>query len=184
MPVLVNDADIRVEDYIFYWQHILDILNICICYLLNVCFHTADKSHLPSNVGKIPQQKHVRTQYRCWWVLKCTCIAVTAWLLIEHRLSVCVRVPLTTDAHSCSVPTTGISIFLCGDLSRRPSSGIPPACRMASLFLLVLLQLHRARAPQRATSTSRSWFPAAPETQSNSLTWDAEGGKTFLLVRR
>lgn len=85
------------------------------------------------------------------------------------RTSVCVL--LTTDAHSCNVPTTGMSMFLCGDLSRRPSRGIPPACRMASLFLLVLLQLHKARAPQRATSTSRCCFSAVePETQSNSLT--------------
>ncbi|KAK0146323.1 hypothetical protein N1851_014370 [Merluccius polli] len=62
----------------------------------------------------------------------------------------------TSEAHSCRVPTTGISRFWCGDLSSRASSGTPPACQTAFLFLVLLLQLHRARAPHRATSTSFS----------------------------
>lgn len=79
----------------------------------------------------------------------------------------------TSEAHSCNVPTTGMSMFFCGDLSSRPSIGIPPALRMASLFQVLLLQLQRARAPQRATSTSLccsrlSDSPAG--TQSNNST--------------
>uniref|UniRef100_A0A8C7JX43 RRM domain-containing protein n=1 Tax=Oncorhynchus kisutch TaxID=8019 RepID=A0A8C7JX43_ONCKI len=47
-------------------------------------------------------------------------------------------------------------MFSWGDLSRRARRGMPPALRMASLFLVLLLQLQRARAPQRATSTTSS----------------------------
>lgn len=42
------------------------------------------------------------------------------------------------------------------DLSSLAKRGIPPALRIACLFLVLLLQLHRASAPQRATSASRS----------------------------
>ncbi len=62
----------------------------------------------------------------------------------------------TSEAHSCKVPTTGMSMFFCDDLSSRPSRGIPPARRIDFLFLVLLLQLQRARAPQRATSASLS----------------------------
>lgn len=65
-----------------------------------------------------------------------------------------VKIYHTSEAHSCRVPTTGISIFSCVDLSSRASRGIAPAFLMASLFFLLLLQLHRARAPHRATWTS------------------------------
>lgn len=92
--------------------------------------------------------------------------------------------PLTSEAHSCRVPTTGISMFSCGDLSRRPNQGIPPALRMASLFLVLLLQLHSARAPQRATSSSFSWVAvrlAKLGTQSSSFTWAGrQGTQTYM----
>lgn len=93
---------------------------------------------------------------------------------------------LTSEAHSCRVPTTGISMFSCGDLSRCPSSGMPPALRIASLFLVLLLQLHSAKAPQRATSTSFSWFVVRLDklgTQSSSFTWaERQGTQTYTWV--
>lgn len=60
----------------------------------------------------------------------------------------------TSDAHSCKVPTTGMSMSSWEVFSSRANKGMPPALRMASLFEWLLLQLQSARAPQRATSTS------------------------------
>lgn len=83
--------------------------------------------------------------------------------------------PLTTDANSCRLPTTGISMFSFEDLSKHASRGMPPAWLMATLTLVLLLQLQRARAAQRATSTlfSRS-APGLTEfgSHSRSCTWN------------
>ena len=62
----------------------------------------------------------------------------------------------TSWAHSCKVPTTGISIFSLFDFNNLASRGIPPAFLMAILFLVLLLQLHKAKAPARATSIEKS----------------------------
>ena len=62
----------------------------------------------------------------------------------------------TSDAHSCNVPTTGINMASLVDFSNRASKGIPPALRIASLFFVLLLQLHNARAPALATFISSS----------------------------
>lgn len=61
---------------------------------------------------------------------------------------------LTSEAHSCSVPTTGVKMFACEHLSHLANNGMPPALRIASLFLMLLLQLQSAKAPQRAISVS------------------------------
>ena len=62
----------------------------------------------------------------------------------------------TSEAHSCNVATTGISMSSREVFSNRANKGMPPARRMASLFAQLLLQLHSASAPQRATSPSRA----------------------------
>ena len=65
---------------------------------------------------------------------------------------------LTSEAHSCSVPTTGVKMFACEELSHLANNGMPPALRIASLFLVLLLQLQSAKAPQRAISVSFDWY--------------------------
>lgn len=69
-------------------------------------------------------------------------------------------------------------MFSWGDLRRRARRGIPPAFLMACLFLVLLLQLHRASAPQRATSMSFSISTEAGAeprgAQSRSATFKAE----------
>ena len=76
----------------------------------------------------------------------------------------------TSDAHSCNVPTTGINIASLVDFSNLASNGIPPALRIASLFFVLLLQLHNARAPALATFISSSAaFDNKP--QSSKLTY-------------
>lgn len=60
----------------------------------------------------------------------------------------------TSEAHSCSVPATGVRMLLCELLSHSANNGMPPALRIASLFLVLLLQLQSAKAPQRAISVS------------------------------
>jgi len=51
---------------------------------------------------------------------------------------------------------------------------MPPALRIASLFLVLLLQLQSAKAPQRAISVSFAWCSVGPvdptEILSNSPT--------------
>ena len=71
---------------------------------------------------------------------------------ISIRNSVKAGVIRTSEAHSCSVPTTGISIASLLDISSLAKRGIPSAFLMACLFLVLLLQLHKASAPLRATS--------------------------------
>lgn len=73
-------------------------------------------------------------------------------ITILIRNSVKAGVIRTSEAHSCSVPTTGISIASLLDLSSLANRGIPSAFLMACLFFVLLLQLHKASAPQRATS--------------------------------
>ena len=84
----------------------------------------------------------------------------------------------TSVAHSCSVPTTGMSMFSWVDLRSRARSGIAPAFRMLSLLRWLLEQLHSARAPERATSTS--FFCSFVVTllrdeQSRRATWTHRG---------
>ena len=76
----------------------------------------------------------------------------------------------TSEAHSCSVPTTGISIASLLDLSSLANRGIPSAFLMACLFLVLLLQLHKASAPQRATSACMA-DALARDPQSRSATY-------------
>lgn len=77
---------------------------------------------------------------------------------------------LTSEAHSCSVPTIGIKMFACELLSHLASNGMPPALQIAFLVLVLLLQLHSAKAPQRAVSWSFSWDDDPTETDCNSST--------------
>lgn len=77
---------------------------------------------------------------------------------------------LTSEAHSCSVPTIGIKMSLCEHLSHLASNGMPPALRIAFLFLVLLLQLQSAKAPQRAVSVSLAWHDDPTEIDSNSST--------------
>lgn len=65
---------------------------------------------------------------------------------------------LTTEAHSCRMSTAVMSMFWCGQLSRRPSRGMPPALQMASLFLVPLQQLFSASSAHRATSVFIFFF--------------------------
>ena len=89
----------------------------------------------------------------------------------------------TSVAHSCSVPTTGMSMFSCGDLSSLARRGMAPALRMACLFLVLLEHDQSARAPLRATSTSISPsadFIAPIGTQSSRPTWAGTGKDRYL----
>lgn len=61
---------------------------------------------------------------------------------------------VTSEAHSCKVPTTGMHILSCGLLSNDARRGITPDRLISCLFFLLLLKLHNASAPHRATSTS------------------------------
>ena len=90
-------------------------------------------------------------------------------ITISVRNSVKAGVILTSEAHSCSVPTTGISIASLLDLSSLANRGIPSAFLMACLFLVLLLQLHKASAPQRATSACMA-DALARDPQSRSAT--------------
>ena len=88
---------------------------------------------------------------------------------ISIRNSVKGGIIRTSEAHSCSVPTTGISIASLLDLSSLANRGIPSAFLMACLFLVLLLQLHKASAPQRATSACMA-DALARDPQSRSAT--------------
>lgn len=81
---------------------------------------------------------------------------------------------LTSEAHSCSVPATGVKMFACEHLSHLANNGMPPALRIAALFLVLLLQLQSAKAPQRASSVSFAWYGVRlvepTEVHSNSPT--------------
>ena len=88
---------------------------------------------------------------------------------ISIRNSMKAGVIPTSEAHSCSVPTTGISIASLLDLSSLANRGIPSAFLMACLFLVLLLQLHKASAPQRATSACMA-DALARDPQSRSAT--------------
>lgn len=106
------------------------------------------------------------TSFMCWYLYRSP--------TINRSLHV-YTVPLTTDANSCRLPTTGISMFSFEDLSKRASRGIPPALLMATLILVLLLQLHRASAAQRATSTLFSWSALGLTefgSHSSSFTWN------------
>lgn len=65
-------------------------------------------------------------------------------------------------------------MFTCEHLSHLASNGMPPALRIASLFLVLLLQLQSAKAPQRAISVSFAWYDVrlvdSTEKHSNSPT--------------
>ena len=91
-------------------------------------------------------------------------------ITILIRNSVKAGVIRTSEAHSCSVPTTGISIASLLDLSSLANRGIPSAFLMACLFLVLLLQLHKASAPQRATSACMA-DALARDPQSRSATY-------------
>ena len=90
-------------------------------------------------------------------------------ITISMRNSVKAGVLRTSEAHSCSVPTTGISIASLSDLSSLANRGIPSAFLMACLFFVLLLQLHKASAPQRATSACMA-DALARDPQSRSAT--------------
>lgn len=77
---------------------------------------------------------------------------------------------LTSEAHSCSVPTIGIKMLVCEHLSHLASNGMPPALRIAFLFLVLLLQLQSAKAPHRAVSVSSASNDDSTEIDSNSST--------------
>ena len=62
-------------------------------------------------------------------------------ITISVRNSVKAGIIRTSEAHSCSVPTTGISIASLLDLSSLANRGIPSAFLMACLFFVLLLQL-------------------------------------------
>lgn len=111
--------------------------------------YTIHKYVLPTN-KKINNNSNLSVAFYQFLILMCEVHKTI------RQIRFILMIVYTSEAHSCKVPTTGMSMLECCDLSSRANSGMAPARRIANLLRSLLLQLQRASAPHRATSTSCS----------------------------